>query len=74
MLNMSQILIPELDGTKLLLFQDLYFVRKKILVQTTLREATCVICEKGLEDGVSVTAKRIGPKLRLFCQFHIPEE
>jgi hypothetical protein len=71
---MSQILIPEFDKTKSLLFQDLYFVVKKTPVKTTVQEATCNICQNGLEDGVSVTAKRIGMKLTLFCQYHIPEE
>jgi hypothetical protein len=71
---MSQILFPELDGSQSLLFQDLYFVRQKTIVQTTTQEAICTICEKGLEDGISVTAKRIGMKSRLFCQYHIPSE
>jgi hypothetical protein len=71
---MSQILIPELGRANSLLFQDLYFIAKKTPVKSTIREATCIICQKGLEDGVSVTAKRIGMKMRLFCQYHIPEE
>jgi len=71
---MSQILIPEFGKTPSLLFQDLYFVVKKAHVKTTVKEATCNICQMGLEDGVSVTAKRIGMKLRLFCQYHIPKE
>jgi hypothetical protein len=71
---MSQILVPELDRYKSLLFQDLYFVIKKTPVETTVMEATCVICRNGLEDGVSVTAKRVDMKLRLFCQYHLPKE
>jgi hypothetical protein len=71
---MSQILIPEFAKTQSLLFQDLYFVVKKAPVRSTVKEAICTICQKGLEDGVSVTAKRIGMNLRLFCQYHIPEE
>jgi hypothetical protein len=71
---MSQILIPEFGKTESLLFQDLYFVAKKSSVKSTVKEATCTICRKGLEDGVSVTAKRIGLNLRLFCQYHLPEE
>jgi len=71
---MSQILIPEFGKTKSLLFQDLYFVAKKAPVRSTVKEATCTMCRKGLEDGVSVTAKRIGLSLRLFCQYHLPEE
>jgi hypothetical protein len=71
---MSQILIPTFDKYKSLLFQDLYFIRKKTPVKTTVQEASCVICQKVLGDGVSVTAKRVGLKLRLFCQYHLPEE
>jgi hypothetical protein len=71
---MSQIFIPEFDKSKSLLFQDLYFVIKKAPVKTTVKEATCSICQRSLEDGVSITAKRGGMKLRLFCQYHLPEE
>jgi hypothetical protein len=71
---MSQILIPEFDRSRSLLFQDLYFVEKKTLVKTSVAEAVCVMCQKGLEDGTSVTAKRVGFKLKLFCQYHIPQE
>lgn len=74
MLYMSQVLIPEFGKTRSLLFQDLYFAVKKTHMKTAVKEATCNICQRGLEDGVSVTAKRIGMKLRLFCQYHIPEE
>jgi len=74
MYTMSQILIPDFDRSKSLLFQDLYFARKKPLVKTTVAEAACTVCQKGLGDGVSVTAKRVGLKLRLFCQYHIPQE
>lgn len=70
---MSQVVIPDF-GTSKLLFQDLYFITKKALVKTVVKEASCTVCQNGLEDGVSVTAKRIGSKLRLFCQYHFPEE
>lgn len=69
---MSQVIIPGFDRSRSILFQDLYFVKKKAPVKTTLSEATCTICQRGLDDGVSVTAKRVGSKLRLFCQYHIP--
>ena len=71
---MSQILVPNFDKSKSLLFQDLYFVKKKTPVKTTVQEASCIMCQKGLEDGVSVTAKRVNMKLRLFCQYHLPQE
>ncbi|MHB8603211.1 MAG: hypothetical protein ACYC6W_05650 [Nitrosotalea sp.] len=71
---MSQILVPNFDRTKSLLFQDLYYVRKKPVVRTTVAEAACAVCQKGLDDGLSITAKRVGLNLRLFCQYHIPKE
>jgi hypothetical protein len=71
---MSQILIPDFDRSKSLLFQDLYYPRKKPIVKTTVAEAACTVCQKGLEDGLSITAKRVGLNLRLFCQYHIPQE
>ncbi|MEO9308415.1 MAG: hypothetical protein ABI342_08925 [Nitrososphaera sp.] len=71
---MSQVMIPGFDKSKSLLFQDLYFPRKKTPVKATVSEALCTICQRGLDDGVSITAKRIGPKLRLFCQYHMPLE
>lgn len=71
---MSQILIPDFGPSKSLLFQDLYFIEKKTLVKTSVKEATCTICQNGLKDGVSVTAKMIGSKLSLFCQKHLPEK
>jgi len=71
---MSQILVPSVDKSQVLLFQDLYYERKKAPVQSAVKEAVCTICEKGLEDGVSVTAKKIGQKMRLFCQYHMPKD
>jgi hypothetical protein len=71
---MSQILIPDFDRSKSVLFQDLYYPRKKPEVKTTVAEAACVVCQKGLDDGLSITAKRVGLNLRLFCQYHIPQE
>ncbi|OLD22041.1 MAG: hypothetical protein AUF73_00865 [Thaumarchaeota archaeon 13_1_20CM_2_39_11] len=71
---MSQILVPRIDKSQVLLFQDLYYEKKKTTVQSTVKEAVCTICEKGLEDGVSVTAKKIVQKMRLFCQYHMPKD
>jgi hypothetical protein len=73
LMYMSQILAPRQNRNEILLFQDLYFVRKGAPVKTVVKEAVCSICEKGLEDGVSVTAKTIMQKTRFFCQYHIPD-
>jgi len=71
---MSQVLVTRVDRNKILLFQDLYFGKKKALVTTTVKEAVCTICENGLEEGVSVTGKKIGQKMRFFCQKHLPKD
>jgi len=69
---MSQILAPSQKRSEILLFQDLYFVKKGTALKTAVQEAVCSICEKGLEDGVSVTAKTIRQKTKFFCQYHLP--
>ncbi|HYL66661.1 MAG TPA: hypothetical protein VEU72_05870 [Nitrosopumilaceae archaeon] len=69
---MSQILATSQNRNEILLFQDLYFVKKTTPLKTVVKNAVCSICEKGLEDGVSITAKTIREKTRLFCQYHLP--
>jgi hypothetical protein len=74
LMHMSQILAPRQNRNEILLFQDLYFIRKGTPVKTAVKEAVCSICEKGLEAGVSVTAKTIWQKTRFFCQYHLPND
>jgi hypothetical protein len=69
---MSQILAPRQNRNEILLFQDLYFVKKTSALKTAVKEAACSICEKELEDGISITAKIIREKTRFFCQYHLP--
>jgi len=69
---MSQSLDQRQNRNEILLFQDLYFVKKNAPVMTAAAEVVCSICEKGLEEGVSVTAKTIRQKTRFFCQYHLP--
>jgi len=69
---MSQIMASRQNRNNVLLFQDLYFIKKDVPLKTDLKKAVCSICEKGLEDGISVTAKIIREKARLFCQYHLP--
>ncbi|MDE1829858.1 MAG: hypothetical protein KGI25_06015 [Thaumarchaeota archaeon] len=71
---MSQMLNPRINRVNVLLFQDLYFSKKKAQVDSTVREVICEICDTSLDDGVSVTAKRIGQKMRFFCQYHLPKD
>ncbi len=72
MIFMSQILASNQNRNEILLFQDLYFIKKTYALKTAVKEVVCSICEKGLEDGVSITAKTIREKTRFFCQYHLP--
>jgi len=70
---MSQILAHAVDANKILL-HDLYFVKNRAPIKSTVIEAVCTICDKGLAEEVSVTAKKIGQKISFFCQYHLPME
>ncbi|MEX1995997.1 MAG: hypothetical protein WD884_01295 [Nitrosopumilaceae archaeon] len=69
---MSQMLVHKQKRSENLLFQDLYFIRKSPDVKSGVTEVVCDICKKGLEDGLSVTAKAIDQKIKLFCDSHFP--
>jgi len=71
-IHMSQMLVHKQKRSENLLFQDLYFIRKSPDVKSGVEEVVCDICKKGLEDGLSVTAKTIGQKTKLFCGSHFP--
>ena len=70
---MSQVLEHVADRNGILL-QDLYFVKKRTSVKSSVSEAICTICDKGLDDGISLTAKKIGRGMRFFCQYHLPKD
>ncbi|HSB83292.1 MAG TPA: hypothetical protein VLD64_02235 [Nitrosarchaeum sp.] len=67
---MSQMLVPKQNRSESLLFQDLYFVQKPNVVKSSVIEAVCSVCKKGLEDGLSVTAVSDNNKTRLYCENH----
>ena len=69
---MSQVL-EHADRNSVLL-QDLYFIKKRTPVKSSVAEVMCTICDKSLDDGISVTAKKIGRSMRFFCQYHLPKD
>ena len=69
---MSQILATRQNRNEILLFQDLYFAKNTSTLKTAVKEAACSICEKGLEDGLAITAKPVRGKTMFFCQYHLP--
>ncbi|MDX1595973.1 MAG: hypothetical protein R3327_03440 [Nitrosopumilaceae archaeon] len=49
--------------------QKLLFQRKPELL-TSISPVECYVCGKGIEDGYSVTAKKIRDDIVLFCDVH----
>ena len=69
---MSQMLVSKKKRNESLLFQDLYFVQKPVTIESSVVQAVCEICKKGLDDNFSVTAISIDNKTRLYCENHFP--
>jgi len=72
--GMSQILLAGGRKDESVLFQDLFFAQRKESIETTVSEATCAICAKGLDEGISITATLTDSKMKLFCQYHMPRK
>lgn len=58
-----------MQGAKSTLIQDLYF-KKTSEVKSSVSEAECYICGKGLQDGYRITAKTLSNGMALFCNVH----
>ncbi len=70
---MSQILaIPKTKSSALI--QDVLLKDQKIFVESTAKQATCCVCNKGLNDGFSITAKNTSLGIVFFCDRHYPLE
>lgn len=64
---MNQLLVRK-AGTRL--YQDIVFSVKKSCLDTISVEASCYVCDKGLGDGYSLTAKYSSEGILLFCNKH----
>ena len=52
------------------LIQDFVLERNPVFFQTNAHEMTCYVCKKGLEDGISLTAKTLDFTNVLLCEKH----
>ena len=52
------------------LIQDIFSVQEKSYLSTNAAIASCYVCDKGLKDGHSLTAKIIGNETVLLCNVH----
>jgi hypothetical protein len=55
------------------LFQELVSPTPKSYVKTLATSAVCYACNKGLEEGTSITAKYTTIGTFLFCDKHYPQ-
>ena len=65
---MSQILEKPQQRTGLI--QDVLHLEKKPHLITNACLASCYVCEKGLNDGYSLTAAIVGEETVLLCNLH----
>ena len=56
-------------GNKSTLMQDLTFI-KIPEIKSSVTEVECYVCGKGLQDGISITAKTLSHGIVLFCDTH----
>ena len=64
---MSQILETKFPSR---IYQDLTFPKRKHVLETHAKEARCYVCDKGMQDGYSITAKNTAFGTLLFCNKH----
>ena len=72
-MNMLQMLVSKQKNNEKLLFQDLYFIQKPVSIKSSVVEAVCDLCKKGLGEDLSVTAVSSDNKIRLYCDNHFPK-
>ena len=70
---MSQVMAsPKTRGSALI--QDLFLSEPKTFVKSTAKQTKCCVCNKGLEEGFSITAKNTSLGTVFFCNVHYPSE
>ena len=68
-LYMSQILAkPRINKTELV--QDHFIAERKSYLPSSACVASCYVCDKGLKEGYSLTAKIISGETVLLCNIH----
>ena len=54
------------------LIQDVFLEEPKTFVESTVKQTSCCVCNKGLEQGFSITAKNTSLGIVFFCEIHYP--
>ena len=52
------------------LIQNIILKTEPVFLKTNACEMNCYVCEKGIQDGASLTAKTLDSKNILLCEKH----
>ena len=52
------------------LIQDFILKTEPVFLKTDADEMSCYVCKKGIEDGVSLTARNLNSKNVMLCEKH----
>ena len=70
---MSQMMVyPKSKNSALI--QDVFLQEPRSFVESSVKQTTCCVCNKGLEGGFSITAKNTSLGIVFFCDRHYPLE
>jgi hypothetical protein len=54
------------------LIHDVFLKDHGTFVESTAKQTKCCVCNKGLEEGFSITAKNTFLGIVFFCEIHYP--
>ncbi len=57
-----------------ILIQDIFLKEPKTFVNSITKQTNCCVCNKGLEEGFSVTAKNTSFGTVFFCEIHYSKQ
>jgi len=52
------------------LIQDFILKTEPVFLKTDAHEMSCYVCKKGIQDGVSLTARTLDSKNVMLCEKH----
>jgi hypothetical protein len=52
------------------LYSEMYFGKPQITLKSSATEVTCQLCKSELQEGIGITAKKIGDRLVFVCSKH----
>ena len=69
--DMSQVMASPKTRSSALI-QDVLLKEPITFVESTTKQTKCCVCNKGLEEGLSITARNTSLGIVFFCEIHYP--